>query len=359
MNSKYLENSYFYVPLIAALAILALIFLILSEKKFQIFRPKSIDDFDYKKFSLVIFISTIVIFLIVVVFYKESSITGTIGDTIGGIFGPAVGLISAILVYVTFQKQVESNELVRNQFRHEIFDKYISQFKDAIQKLNNDKSYLDELFKYKDLLDQSLFFINTQTREIQINSDFYTRFKDYQDKLLDFFDIAQNYYLLDELIANIINQNNNFSNDLSPSYQRVYEISKDRNLHQLISDAYFFVRNHEYPYLNIEAVESGRYKRLRNIPVILINSERNGMFSVNMLNKLGNEFRPFTLIKCSTTIKEKEYSTEFRKTLFSQEETVELKNVTWDFDKIYTLNWHIKNTATNETFIYEQEFEIE
>lgn len=38
--------------------------------------------------------------------------TGQIGDTIGGITAPIIGLVSAILVYLSFQQQLEANRLI-------------------------------------------------------------------------------------------------------------------------------------------------------------------------------------------------------------------------------------------------------
>jgi len=44
-------------------------------------------------------------------------ITGPIGDTIGGITAPIVGLIGAILVYYALKEQIKANEIIQKQFR--------------------------------------------------------------------------------------------------------------------------------------------------------------------------------------------------------------------------------------------------
>ncbi len=45
--------------------------------------------------------------------------TGQIGDTIGGITGPVVNLIAAILVYLSFQQQILANEIQINLINQE------------------------------------------------------------------------------------------------------------------------------------------------------------------------------------------------------------------------------------------------
>ena len=46
----------------------------------------------------------------------DFSNTGQIGDTIGGLTAPFINLLSAILVYLAFKEQIESNNLTRTQF---------------------------------------------------------------------------------------------------------------------------------------------------------------------------------------------------------------------------------------------------
>ncbi|MEI7594488.1 MAG: hypothetical protein WCK02_01985 [Bacteroidota bacterium] len=41
--------------------------------------------------------------------FEMNATTGVIGDTIGGITSPIIGLISAILIYITFNEQVKAN----------------------------------------------------------------------------------------------------------------------------------------------------------------------------------------------------------------------------------------------------------
>jgi len=46
----------------------------------------------------------------------DFSTTGQIGDTIGGLASPFINLLSAILIYLTFKEQIESNNLTRREF---------------------------------------------------------------------------------------------------------------------------------------------------------------------------------------------------------------------------------------------------
>ena len=49
--------------------------------------------------------------------FFDFSETGQIGDTIGGITAPFIGLLSAVLVYLSFLKQSEANKLISDQFK--------------------------------------------------------------------------------------------------------------------------------------------------------------------------------------------------------------------------------------------------
>lgn len=75
----------------------------------------------------------------------DFSNTGQIGDTIGGITAPIINLIGALLVYVSFQAQIEANRIqakalsdekqqnfIRNQF-----EKYILSFEEIKKRLNS------------------------------------------------------------------------------------------------------------------------------------------------------------------------------------------------------------------------------
>lgn len=76
---------------------------------------------DYRKFaSIIIFIGIILVFLLPFVFTYSSNIidfttTGNIGDTIGGITAPIVGLLGAILVYFALLAQIDANKQIQFQ----------------------------------------------------------------------------------------------------------------------------------------------------------------------------------------------------------------------------------------------------
>ena len=71
---------------------------------------------------------------------------GDIGNSIGGITGPFVGMIGAILVYLSFEQQIEANQTQREALRNEILqnqikaeyetlDKHLTEIKDEFYKL--------------------------------------------------------------------------------------------------------------------------------------------------------------------------------------------------------------------------------
>lgn len=113
-------------------------------------------------------IKVIMILLIIVVAYlvyhsvqekgdeHEQSMVGrfhNIGDAMGGMTAPLIGLISALLVYLSFQAQIEANRLTSeirndetlkenlNDFLNRIKDK----FKSIIQSIGSEKRF-NELF---------------------------------------------------------------------------------------------------------------------------------------------------------------------------------------------------------------------
>ena len=49
----------------------------------------------------------------------DFSQTGQIGDTIGGITGPIVGLLGAFLIYISFRAQIRANEIQRDALEEE------------------------------------------------------------------------------------------------------------------------------------------------------------------------------------------------------------------------------------------------
>lgn len=71
--------------------------------------------------------------------------TGQIGDTIGGITAPIIGLIAAILVFYSFQEQVKANNIQTKALEDEkllnastsVFDKHLAQFTEIKNQLNN------------------------------------------------------------------------------------------------------------------------------------------------------------------------------------------------------------------------------
>lgn len=52
--------------------------------------------------------------------WMDISKTGQIGDTIGGIAGPIVGILGAVLIYMSFKEQLEANRIQRQALNDEI-----------------------------------------------------------------------------------------------------------------------------------------------------------------------------------------------------------------------------------------------
>jgi len=68
--------------------------------------------------------------------------TGPIGDTIGGITNPIVGLMGAILVYYALKEQIKANQIIQDQLKsqktEELTRKKIEHINQQIQTIEND-----------------------------------------------------------------------------------------------------------------------------------------------------------------------------------------------------------------------------
>jgi hypothetical protein len=59
---------------------------------------------------------------------------GDIGNAIGGITAPFVGFIGAILVYLSFEQQIEANQIQREALRNQIFQEQVKNEYDTLEK---------------------------------------------------------------------------------------------------------------------------------------------------------------------------------------------------------------------------------
>ncbi|MCA6381350.1 MAG: hypothetical protein IM610_16570 [Cytophagales bacterium] len=62
---------------------------------------------------MILGISSIILLIILVLVYPGLPDSGQIGDTIGGMTAPFIGLINAYLVFGAFKTQIRANELQR------------------------------------------------------------------------------------------------------------------------------------------------------------------------------------------------------------------------------------------------------
>jgi len=105
--------------------------------------------------GLIIFIfSSLYIFTRPAIFNSwDFSASGQIGDTIGGITAPIINLLGALLVYISFQAQIEANRiqakalsdekqlnLIRNQF-----EKHLLSFEEIKKRLNSVEFIIEQL----------------------------------------------------------------------------------------------------------------------------------------------------------------------------------------------------------------------
>lgn len=72
--------------------------------------------------------------------------TGQIGDTIGGVTGPFINAIGAILIFLAFKEQIKANDLIKEQ-------QYFQSIQDQINRLEDD---VYNLSKITDGINQNL-----------------------------------------------------------------------------------------------------------------------------------------------------------------------------------------------------------
>lgn len=77
----------------------------------------------------------------------DFSNTGQIGDTIGGITSPFIGLIGAILVYRSFKEQIKANQIQMKYIENEAQKSILNKNYELSSKLLND--FLDDFEKFK------------------------------------------------------------------------------------------------------------------------------------------------------------------------------------------------------------------
>jgi hypothetical protein len=94
--------------------------------------------------------------------------TGEIGDTIGGITAPFIGIIGAILTFLAFYVQYKANEQQRTQFEDELE-------KRDLEKIEQDKTWQIERFENK--FYQLLSLHRDNVNEMQIGTGEYIAFK--------------------------------------------------------------------------------------------------------------------------------------------------------------------------------------
>lgn len=94
------------------------------------------------KNALIFFVGLIFIvsFLVAYVYFVsyrdwlfDLSKKGSIGDAIGGITAPIVGIIGALLIYLSFRSQVQANRLLANQNNLNLIIQLITELKSDIQ----------------------------------------------------------------------------------------------------------------------------------------------------------------------------------------------------------------------------------
>lgn len=154
---------------------------------------------------LIIFIILFSVFGITALIYKDKTILNPneIGDAIGGMTAPIIGLFSAFLVYIAFRAQIKANEELQKQNEFILFDRY--------------KTLLNELAKKVELIKMNSHVYSMDNNYIygvdSIHTFFSTTFNQYNISTKGRFlkeyrnDVITYYKFLLELLEKISNSN--------------------------------------------------------------------------------------------------------------------------------------------------------
>lgn len=109
--------------------------------------------------------------------WSDFTKTGAIGDTIGGLTAPFIGLIGAILVFLALKAQINANILVQKQIENQENERSIEIESNQLNKLyENLKSSIDN-FSYSTI--DTWEFNNPESKELKGSEAFYKLFQDF------------------------------------------------------------------------------------------------------------------------------------------------------------------------------------
>jgi hypothetical protein len=160
-------------------------------------------------FIIWVIISPILFTQFSIISFSNDRSTGQIGDTIGGITAPAIGLLSAILLYLALTKQIDNNNIIIHE--------------------SNFRTTYNEIVEFKKSLKEYKFFQQTGVHTIkifpsqvlenllvkQINRDkLYNIIVEYDNLFNGFHRL---FYLMDNL-----DTNNKYSDFLKKEIKKVY-----------------------------------------------------------------------------------------------------------------------------------------
>lgn len=75
--------------------------------------------------------------------------TGNIGDTIGGVTAPVIGVVSALLIYFSFRAQIAANRIIINQMKIQAIEDREKNAKNHLMEIYNHIRDSIENFQYK------------------------------------------------------------------------------------------------------------------------------------------------------------------------------------------------------------------
>lgn len=165
-----------------------------------------------KHVPLLIAVAFIAALVIIISLLSTTSDSGTIGDTIGGSSAPIIGLLSAILIYLSFKAQIDANNAVREE----------ANFRYILEEFNHVKqSFTDFEYKSPSTTNTSRGKEAIKNLSEEIFTYYYVDFPMNRSGGLDFKDSVINANFLFHNYSIFINEV--LSLKLSDSYRKIVE----------------------------------------------------------------------------------------------------------------------------------------
>lgn len=232
-------------------------------------------------------------------YIKDFTVTGNIGDTIGGITAPFLSVLGSVLVFIAFKEQVKANNLVQKQFIQQNFDQLFFRLMDNQQvkilnySINANKEY--KSFEALDYLNKQLLKeMNKQMcnwgRHIickyteKIADDYFVRIYTRDTVLGNAFPIKEAIQLKNDLLTK--NYNDRWEYLKSYVGSTNHESAKQKDVLESIANVYFY----KIPFNGRQDIYSRAYSEVYKKNSVFLDNYFNGIVHImKVLNSISKD----------------------------------------------------------------------